>query len=215
MVIVLARASMEFSTNSAMALRGFDCDSAIIVIAFQSLPMRNLPREASGDAGFCGIDEILQQRGQKFYSLGLQIDSRGMIDVLNRFFESPPSHPELHRTDCATETCGCAVLSPATRARGLEIGVAYPGLADSPWATRCRPLRGLPASPACNGGPQCGASIRLTSSGNSPVSSHRSSDAGTRPAALNGSINSFIRKRSPSCFLRAANNISIRCLPMR
>src|SRR6185503_15989040 len=88
MVMVLARASMEFSTNSAMALRGFDCDSAMIVIAFQSLPMRNLPREASCDAGFCGIDGILQQPGQKFYSLGVQIDrNRGMIDVVNRFFD--------------------------------------------------------------------------------------------------------------------------------
>ena len=41
---IVARASMEFSTNSAMALSGFDCESAMIVIAFQSLPMRSLPR---------------------------------------------------------------------------------------------------------------------------------------------------------------------------
>jgi phosphoserine aminotransferase len=37
-------ASMEFSTSSAMAFSGFDCDNAMIVIAFQSLPMRSLPR---------------------------------------------------------------------------------------------------------------------------------------------------------------------------
>src|SRR4030095_1478017 len=39
------------------------------------------------------------------------------------------------------------LLSPATRAMiappVLRRGAAYPGLADSPWATRCRPLRGL------------------------------------------------------------------------
>src|SRR5262249_14552865 len=33
-------------------------------------------------------------------------------------------------------------LSPATRAC-TEACFAYPRLADSPWATRCRPLRGL------------------------------------------------------------------------
>ena len=64
-------------------------------------------------------------------------------------------------------------------------------------------------------GAQCDASIRLTSSGISPVSSHRSKDAGTRPAALNESINCLIRKLSPSCFLRAANNISICFFPIR
>src|SRR6185295_17356376 len=34
------------------------------------------------------------------------------------------------------------MLSPATRARAPPLTV-YPGLADSPWATCCRPLRGL------------------------------------------------------------------------
>jgi len=43
-VTLVAQASMEFSTNSAMAFSGFDCDRAMIVIAFQSLPMRSLPR---------------------------------------------------------------------------------------------------------------------------------------------------------------------------
>ena len=38
---------------------------------------------------------------------------------------------------------------------------------------------------------------------------HRSKDAGRRPAAINESINCLIRKLAPSCFLRAANNISI------
>jgi hypothetical protein len=34
---------MLFSTNSAMAFKGLDCDSAMIRMAFQSSPIRNLP----------------------------------------------------------------------------------------------------------------------------------------------------------------------------
>src|ERR1700688_2424100 len=43
MVMVLAWASMLFSTNSAMAFSGLLCESAMIRIAFQSSPMRSLP----------------------------------------------------------------------------------------------------------------------------------------------------------------------------
>src|ERR1700722_11156010 len=43
MVMVLARASMLFSTNSAMAFSGLLCESAMIRMAFQSSPIRNLP----------------------------------------------------------------------------------------------------------------------------------------------------------------------------
>src|SRR5882724_6263041 len=43
MAMVLACASMLFSTNSAMALSGLLCESAMIRIAFQSSPIRNLP----------------------------------------------------------------------------------------------------------------------------------------------------------------------------
>jgi hypothetical protein len=45
-VIVTERApaSMLFSTNSATAFSGLSCESAMIVIAFQSSPMRSLPR---------------------------------------------------------------------------------------------------------------------------------------------------------------------------
>jgi hypothetical protein len=38
-----AKASMLFSTNSATAFNGFCCERAIIVIAFQSSPIRNRP----------------------------------------------------------------------------------------------------------------------------------------------------------------------------
>ena len=38
-----ACASIEFSTNSAIAFNGLLCESAIIRIAFQSSPMRSLP----------------------------------------------------------------------------------------------------------------------------------------------------------------------------
>ena len=40
---LLAWASMLFSTNSAIALSGLDCERAIIRIAFQSSPMRSFP----------------------------------------------------------------------------------------------------------------------------------------------------------------------------
>src|SRR5229473_6973944 len=49
MVMVLARASMLFSTNSAMALSGLLCESAMMRIAFQSSPIRNLPFSDSCD----------------------------------------------------------------------------------------------------------------------------------------------------------------------
>ena len=44
MVMVVACASMLFSTNSAIALSGLLCDSAMIRIAFQSSPILSLPR---------------------------------------------------------------------------------------------------------------------------------------------------------------------------
>jgi hypothetical protein len=49
-MIVTARAlaSMLFSTSSAMAFRGFDWDSAMMVMAFQSSPILNLPRASPG-----------------------------------------------------------------------------------------------------------------------------------------------------------------------
>lgn len=43
MVTDRARASMLFSTNSAIAFRGLPCDRAMMVMAFQSSPMRSLP----------------------------------------------------------------------------------------------------------------------------------------------------------------------------
>jgi hypothetical protein len=43
MVMVFASASMQFSTNSAIALSGLLCDSEIMQIAFQSSPIRSLP----------------------------------------------------------------------------------------------------------------------------------------------------------------------------
>src|SRR5437660_12608849 len=49
MAIVLACASILFSTNSAMALSGLLCDRAMIRIAFQSSPIRNLPLSDSFD----------------------------------------------------------------------------------------------------------------------------------------------------------------------
>src|SRR6516165_6709986 len=49
MVTVLACASMLFSTNSAMALRGLACDSAMIRMAFQSSPILSLPLSDSFD----------------------------------------------------------------------------------------------------------------------------------------------------------------------
>src|SRR6185369_11452120 len=54
------------------------------------------------------------------------------------------------RSRCLPRARGLALgyaLSPAsTRAQQFEV-VAYPGLADSPWATRCRPrVRGLSSS---------------------------------------------------------------------
>ena len=126
-----------------------------------------------------------------------------------RFFDSPPIHAELHRTDCAGEMCGCLITG--ARFAGLWVIGVPQGSRNSPWAPRCRALRGLYRSESAHRG----ASIRLTSSGSSPVSSHRSKDAGTRPAAFNESINCLIRKLSPSCFLRAAINISICFFPIR
>jgi hypothetical protein len=41
---------MLFSTNSATAVSGFDCDKAMILIAFQSSPMGSLP--VCSGAGF-------------------------------------------------------------------------------------------------------------------------------------------------------------------
>src|ERR1700682_5539814 len=49
MATVLACASMQFSTNSAMALSGLLCERAMIRIAFQSSPIRNLPLSDSFD----------------------------------------------------------------------------------------------------------------------------------------------------------------------
>src|SRR5215472_10888781 len=49
MTMVLAFASILFSTSSAMALRGLLCDSAMMRIAFQSSPIRNLPRSDALD----------------------------------------------------------------------------------------------------------------------------------------------------------------------
>src|SRR6516164_10599544 len=43
-VTVRALASMLFSTSSAIAFRGLLCDSAIMVIAFQSSPVLSRPR---------------------------------------------------------------------------------------------------------------------------------------------------------------------------
>jgi len=45
-VFVLARASMLFSTNSAIAFSGLLCDSAMMRIAFQSSPILSLPPSA-------------------------------------------------------------------------------------------------------------------------------------------------------------------------
>src|SRR5439155_1649945 len=50
------------------------------------------------------------------------------------------------------------------------------------------------------------AIICATSAGRRPVSSHRSSDTGTRPAALKSSMNCFIVKRSPSCCFRSESS---------
>src|ERR1700693_5068548 len=49
MAMVLACASMQFSKNFAMALRGLLCERAMIRIAFQSSPIRNLPLSDSFD----------------------------------------------------------------------------------------------------------------------------------------------------------------------
>jgi hypothetical protein len=43
MVMVLALASIEFSTNSATALSGLLCESAMMRMAFQSSPIRSFP----------------------------------------------------------------------------------------------------------------------------------------------------------------------------
>src|SRR6185437_1097757 len=48
-VIVLACASIEFSTNLVIAFRGLLCDSAMMRIAFQSSPIRSLPLSVSFD----------------------------------------------------------------------------------------------------------------------------------------------------------------------
>jgi hypothetical protein len=43
-VTFCALASMLFSTSSAIAFKGLVCDSAMMVMAFQSSPIRSLPR---------------------------------------------------------------------------------------------------------------------------------------------------------------------------
>ena len=43
MVMVFACASIEFSTNSAIAFKGLLCESAMMRIAFQSSPILSLP----------------------------------------------------------------------------------------------------------------------------------------------------------------------------
>src|ERR1035438_6786822 len=50
--MVFACASMQFSTNSAMALSGLLCERAMIRMAFQSSPIRNLPLSDSFDLVF-------------------------------------------------------------------------------------------------------------------------------------------------------------------
>src|SRR5215468_9270632 len=58
MVMVLACASMLFSTSSAMALSGLACESAMIRIAFQSSPIRNLPLSDSLDLAALVFDTM-------------------------------------------------------------------------------------------------------------------------------------------------------------
>jgi hypothetical protein len=41
--MLFARASIEFSTNSAIAFKGLLCESAMIRMAFQSSPIRSFP----------------------------------------------------------------------------------------------------------------------------------------------------------------------------
>ena len=57
----LARASMLFSTNSATAFSGLLCERAIMRIAFQLSPMRNLPESAVFNAV---INAFLSRRNQ-------------------------------------------------------------------------------------------------------------------------------------------------------
>src|SRR5271165_5917610 len=57
MVMVLAWASMLFSTNSAIAFKGLLCERAMIRIAFQSSPIRSLPLSLL--FAFMGAAEIL------------------------------------------------------------------------------------------------------------------------------------------------------------
>ena len=72
--MVLACASMLFSTNSAMALSGLACESAMIRMAFQSSPILNLPLSDSLDlaalvfATMARISSGLSRRQEQLFS---------------------------------------------------------------------------------------------------------------------------------------------------
>ena len=55
---------MLFSTNSAMAFSGLLCESAMIRMAFQSSPIRNLPLSDSDLAGLVFANDRNSQDGE-------------------------------------------------------------------------------------------------------------------------------------------------------
>lgn len=75
MTIDFARASMLFSTSSATALIGLLCDSAMMLIAFQWLPMRRFPL-----AG-CRFDFAMgRAMGKCFVKLEVRTGSDGAVE---------------------------------------------------------------------------------------------------------------------------------------
>jgi hypothetical protein len=65
-VMVRALASMLFSTSSAIAFNGLLCDSAIMVMAFQSSPIFNRPRVLAGSPlSSCGI-KLVKETASSF-----------------------------------------------------------------------------------------------------------------------------------------------------
>src|SRR5215469_12774236 len=67
MTMVLACASMLFSTSSAMALSGLLCESAMMRMAFQSSPIRNLPLSNSFDLAAAVFATLTRNSTHLFY----------------------------------------------------------------------------------------------------------------------------------------------------
>src|SRR5215469_15013294 len=104
MTMVLACASMLFSTSSAMALSGLLCESAMMRMAFQSSPIRNLPLSNSFDLAAAVFATLTRNSTHLFYE---------PKDLL-----SPPSAN--HYNKGQAQQGGCLMIQPLSGGDFLE-----------------------------------------------------------------------------------------------